>query len=114
MIKIKANNVDNPNFIALDPAIPRESMRLYIILYEYRDREIDSFYDTLSEALGISRSTLHRALKSLRIHGYIKEERDAHGKTIVLLQGRRKGDGSFPEADRTGRRPAARNRFRTC
>lgn len=81
-IKVKARN---PNMIVTDPTIPGEGVRVYLYLADRDGITLSNFHTTVSKELGISRATLFRALKSLRLRGYIREERDKAGRTLILL-----------------------------
>lgn len=82
MIKIRAE-IENPIRIAKDWRLSGESVRVFVLLYDHRDVEFSSTAE-LSDALGVSTTTLYRALASLRKLGYVEERKDKYGKIIVL------------------------------
>lgn len=82
MIRIKAQ-IKDPLAVAKDWRLSGESVRVFTLLYDYRGAEFPSM-DDLSSALGISRSTLYRALSGLRRYGYVEEKRIREGRVIVL------------------------------
>jgi len=84
MIKVKAE-IENPVKVAKDWRLSGESVRVFVLLYDHRGVTFSSMTE-LSDALGISTSTLYRALAGLRRLGYVEEKRDRHGRVIVLRE----------------------------
>ena len=82
MVKVRAE-LENPIEVAKDWRLSGESVRVFVLLYDHRDVEFSSMTE-LSDALGVSTTTLYRALASLRKLGYVEERKDKRGKVIVL------------------------------
>ncbi len=82
MIRIEAE-IENPIKIAKDWRLSGEHVRLFVLLYDHRDVEFSSI-SQLCEALGVSVSTLYRALRNLMKFGYVEEKRDGNGRVLVL------------------------------
>ena len=82
MIKIKAELKD-PVKVAKDWRLSGESVRVFVLLYDHRDTEFLSTTH-LAETLGVSMSTLYRALAGLKNLGYLEEKRDREGRTLIL------------------------------
>ena len=82
MVKVRAE-LKNPIEVAKDWRLSGESVRVFVLLYDHRDVEFSSMTE-LSDALGVSTTTLYRALASLRKLGYVEERKDKRGKVIVL------------------------------
>ena len=94
VIKVKAE-IENPVKIAKDWRLSGESVRVFVLLYDHKDVAFSSMAE-LSAALGISTSTLYRALAGLRKLGYVEEKRDGHGRILVLKEGRMEAaNGTF-------------------